>query len=239
MHPAPIEPAFRIRLVRDDHGHRRVDEHLLVVSVGFAPADQDGFVHAELGEHDGVHVGQHVVGEFDPRQAAEVERSHGGPFGQDGGHGVATVRAEGRSDPATGQAVGLPFRDGRDQHAPADGLFTGFYDWGTWWQGEIAGEYFLSNSNLLSHQLRFHAAPTDAIEWGVILYDFRLDRPTAAGTSSDELAREADGYLDWSIGESVKVSVVAALADPGAAVREAYRRTEQFTYGMVFVSYSY
>ncbi len=24
----------------------------------------------------------------------------------------------------------------------------GFYDWGTWWQGEIAGEYFLSNSNL-------------------------------------------------------------------------------------------
>ena len=35
-----------------------------------------------------------------------------------------------------------------------DGLFTGFYDWGTWWQGEIAGEYFVSNSNLISHQLR-------------------------------------------------------------------------------------
>ena len=29
-----------------------------------------------------------------------------------------------------------------------DPLFLGFYDWGTWWQGEIAGEYFLSNSNL-------------------------------------------------------------------------------------------
>ena len=26
----------------------------------------------------------------------------------------------------------------------------GFSDWGTWWQGEIAGEYFLSNSNLRS-----------------------------------------------------------------------------------------
>jgi hypothetical protein len=31
-----------------------------------------------------------------------------------------------------------------------DGLWTGFYDWGTWWQGEIAGEYFASNSNLIT-----------------------------------------------------------------------------------------
>src|SRR5262249_13702577 len=29
-----------------------------------------------------------------------------------------------------------------------DPLFVGFHDWGTWWQGEIAGEYFLANSNL-------------------------------------------------------------------------------------------
>ena len=38
-----------------------------------------------------------------------------------------------------------------------DPLFLGFYDWGTWWQGEIAGEYFLSNSNLVSHLVRAHA----------------------------------------------------------------------------------
>ena len=40
-----------------------------------------------------------------------------------------------------------------------DSLIPGFYDWGTWWQGEIAGEYFLSNSNLISHQVRLHLAP--------------------------------------------------------------------------------
>ena len=60
-----------------------------------------------------------------------------------------------------------------------DPLFTGFYDWGTWWQGEIAGEYFVSNSNLISHQLRLHTAPLDAVESGLILYDFRLHRPAA------------------------------------------------------------
>ena len=35
-----------------------------------------------------------------------------------------------------------------------DPLFVGFYDWGTWWQGEIAGEYFLANSNSISHLAR-------------------------------------------------------------------------------------
>ena len=33
-----------------------------------------------------------------------------------------------------------------------DPLLLGFNDWGQWWQGEIAGEYFLSNSNLISHR---------------------------------------------------------------------------------------
>ena len=70
--------------------------------------------------------------------------------------------------------------EGDDPTTPAneafDGLFTGFYDWGTWWQGEIAGEYFVSNSNLISHQLRLHVKPNDAISTGLILYDFRLDQ---------------------------------------------------------------
>jgi hypothetical protein len=33
-------------------------------------------------------------------------------------------------------------------------LLLGFCDWGSWWQGEIAGEYFISNSNLKSPQIR-------------------------------------------------------------------------------------
>ena len=53
------------------------------------------------------------------------------------------------------------FFQGDDPDTPAneafDPLFLGFYDWGTWWQGEIAGEYFLSNSNLKSHLVRVHA----------------------------------------------------------------------------------
>ena len=58
-----------------------------------------------------------------------------------------------------------------------DSLLPGFYDWGTWWQGEIAGEYFLSNSNLISHQVRLHLAPNEAIGTGLIFYKFLADQP--------------------------------------------------------------
>jgi len=43
--------------------------------------------------------------------------------------------------------------------AVGERTFLGFSDWGTCWQGEIAGEYFLSNSNLISHQVRVRATP--------------------------------------------------------------------------------
>ena len=48
-----------------------------------------------------------------------------------------------------------------------DPLSPGFSDWGTWWQGEIAGEYFLANSNLVSHLVRAHVAPTEALGGGL------------------------------------------------------------------------
>jgi hypothetical protein len=122
-----------------------------------------------------------------------------------------------------------------------DGLFTGFQDWGTWWQGEIAGEYFVSNSNLVSHQLRLHLAPSETIGTGIILYQFRLDEPAALGpgVTARDVAFELDWYMDWELGENFSFSFVAAFADPGEAVRQAFDRTESFAYGMIFVGYSY
>jgi hypothetical protein len=120
-----------------------------------------------------------------------------------------------------------------------DPLFTGFYDWGTWWQGEIAGEYFVSNSNLISHQLRVHMTPREDIGMGVFFYDFLLDKPASAGVTSDAVARELDWYMDWSLHDNFTLSFLVALADPGAAVEQSSGRTDTFVYGMFFVAYSY
>jgi len=126
-------------------------------------------------------------------------------------------------------------------HEAFDPLLVGFYDWGTWWQGEIAGEYFLSNSNLVSHQIRAHVSPNDAVGGGVIFYNFRLDQPQAIAptVTAKDVAFETDLYTDWKVNKTVTVSLLLAFADPGTAVQQSSGRTKNFSYGMVYVGYSF
>ncbi len=122
-----------------------------------------------------------------------------------------------------------------------DMLLPGFYDWGTWWQGEIAGEYFLANSNLISHQVRVHLTPSEAVGAGLIGYNFLLDQPDYFGTpvTSKDLATELDGYTDWKVNQNFLISFLAAIAHPRQAAIQAAGRTDNFYYGMIYVTYSY
>lgn len=134
--------------------------------------------------------------------------------------------------------------DGDDPNTPVDEnydpLFPGFRDWGTWWQGEIAGEYFLSNSNLKSHMLRLHTRPTENIGTGFIFFDYKLDQPGSyqGGVSSSSLAQEINWYMDWSAFDHFSFSFVVARNQPGRAVEEAFGRTKAFQYAMIYVSFS-
>jgi hypothetical protein len=122
-----------------------------------------------------------------------------------------------------------------------DPLLLGFYDWGSWWQGEIAGEYFISNSNVGSHQVRAHFSPTEDIGTGVIFYKFRLDQPQAFGANvtDRDVAFETDFYTDWKVNKNVLISIVGAFANPGLAVEQFTGRTKNFGYGMIYVGYSF
>ena len=48
-----------------------------------------------------------------------------------------------------------------------------------------------------------------------------------------------DGYLDWKLNTNFTLSFVGAYANPGPLVEQAYDRTQNFTYGMIYVAYSY
>jgi hypothetical protein len=48
-----------------------------------------------------------------------------------------------------------------------------------------------------------------------------------------------DAYVDWRLNKNFLTSFVFAFADPGLAVEQASGRTKNFSYGMVFVAYSY
>jgi hypothetical protein len=137
------------------------------------------------------------------------------------------------------------FFEGDDPETAAnesfDPLFLGFYDWGTWWQGEIAGEYFLANSNLKSHLVRVHVAPNDAVGGGVMFFNFSLDHPESYGpdVTAEDVAFELDAYVDWKLNTNFTISVIGAYADPGKAVQQYADRTKNFGYGMVYLGYSF
>jgi hypothetical protein len=128
-----------------------------------------------------------------------------------------------------------------------DPLFLGFYDWGSWWQGEIGGEYFISNSNLVSHQVRLHTSPLESVGTGLIFYKFLFENPasvvpsggTAPTVTSSDLAFEVDWYADWKINSHFTASVVGAFASPGDGATQAYGRTSDFWYAMIFAAYAY
>lgn len=137
------------------------------------------------------------------------------------------------------------FFRGNDPKTPEneafDPLFVGFYDWGTWWQGEIAGEYFLANSNNISHQARVHMSPTDKLRWGVVGYWFDIDQPSSfgSGATASNAAFEFDTYADWNFHHNFTLSLVGAFANPHKAVQQAYSRTRNFSYGMIYIAYSF
>ncbi|HVH55682.1 MAG TPA: hypothetical protein VM791_05490 [Vicinamibacterales bacterium] len=122
-----------------------------------------------------------------------------------------------------------------------DPLLPGFSDWGTWWQGEIAGEYFLSNSNLKSHLVRVHVTPLESLSGGLLFFDFLLDDPQAAGpeVTASDVAFEIDAYAEWELNGNFTLSFIGAFADPGKAVQQSSGRTKNFSYGMAYVAYSF
>ena len=122
-----------------------------------------------------------------------------------------------------------------------DPLFPGFHDWGTWWQGEIAGEYFLSNSNLKSQLVRAHLEPNEALSGGLLFFHFSLDHPESLGSqvTAKDVAFEVDAYSDWKVNSNFTLSLVGAYADPGKAVQQLTGRTKNFVYGMAYVAYSF
>ena len=134
---------------------------------------------------------------------------------------------------------------GDDPSTPAnenfDPLLLGFYDWGTWWQGEIAGEYFLSNSNLKSHLVRIHATPLESLSGGLMFFNFALDKPEAAGAgvTDSDVALEINAYADWKLNSNFTISFIGAFGDPGKAVQQTSGRTKNFAYGMAYVGYSF
>jgi hypothetical protein len=72
-------------------------------------------------------------------------------------------------------------------------------------------------------------------------YWFRLPRPSTfgSGATSSNVAFEFDSYMDWKIRKHFTLSLIGAFANPEKAAQQAYKRTSNFFYGMVYIAYSF
>jgi len=125
-----------------------------------------------------------------------------------------------------------------------DSLFTGLPDWGSWFQGELLGEYVLSNSNLNSHQVRLLLKPKDILTVNLIYYKFLLnDQNQSFGLTPKRvdrsLADEVDLIFDVPLTNWWSITTACGMANPNKGFREAVNGSSTWINGYLFTSFTF
>ena len=135
--------------------------------------------------------------------------------------------------------------DGDDLATPGNEGFAtiayGFTDYGSWFQGEITGNYPLGNDNLSSHLLRLRFFPNESLTLNALYYDFTLDQPHIFGESvaSTDWGEEINLALDWAATDHLFVIGTFGLLFPGEAAKNWTGGDENWLYFMLYASYKF
>jgi Alginate export len=165
------------------------------------------------------------------------------------------IRADGWYAQAAYEAKELPWSpvfsyryatfDGDDPNTTRNenfrGIAYGYTDYGTWFQGEITGNYPLGNGNLKSHMLRAKAQPSEKVTLNLIYYNFTLDEPSAlaGGVTSDDWGDEVNLIVDWQATDKVYVIGVLGALFPGDAAEQWVGGDDTWLYSMLYASYAF
>jgi hypothetical protein len=135
--------------------------------------------------------------------------------------------------------------DGDDPNTATDERFReiayGYTDYGSWFQGEISGNYPLGNGNLQSHQFRIKAQANEALTLNFLYYDFAFNEPGGLdpAVTSDDWGDEINFTADWAVSDNWYLIGVLAVLFPGDAAEQWVGGDEDWLSSMFYVSYSY
>jgi hypothetical protein len=112
-------------------------------------------------------------------------------------------------------------------------MFYGFYgrEWDTFYQGEIAGEYHLFNTNQVTQFLKLRSFPRPELAFTVYYFQHDLEERHYYGTplSSRDWADEINAGVEYFGGEKTYIYVGIAWSTPNAAAREVFGDDHDFT----------
>ena len=126
-----------------------------------------------------------------------------------------------------------------------DSLFTGLADWGSWFQGEVLGEFVLSNSSLVSHQVRLELQPSESVKFNLIYYKFLLnDRKQEFGVAPSKvcchaLADEFDVITDVSLANWWSITATLGVAVPNQGFEQAVNGTSTWVHAMLYTNFNF
>lgn len=130
---------------------------------------------------------------------------------------------------------------GGGENRSFDPLFGGLSEWGSWFQGELLGEFVLPNSNLDSHMVRLALAPHADVQLFLIYFKFLLsDRyqtfgPVPRRVGSSALADEVDVILQVAPASWWSAVVQLDVAVPDDGFREAVGGSATWVNSMVYL----
>lgn len=120
-------------------------------------------------------------------------------------------------------------------------LAYGYTDYGSWYQGEITGNYPLGNGNLASNQFRVKAKPSDSLTLNLLYYSFKLEEPgtLSPDVTSTDWGDEIDFTADFAATDNWYLIGVLAVLFPGDAAVQWTGGNDDWWYGMLYASYTF
>jgi len=119
----------------------------------------------------------------------------------------------------SGDKVGV--QSGTDTKHSYDPLFysAGPRDYGSWYMGEITGQYYLFNSNEDVHMINLTVAPTPTLKLMAIYYRFMLDQAQSLGIQSRHFDDEINLVGEYAYSSATNFAVVAGAAKAAAGAK--------------------
>ena len=113
--------------------------------------------------------------------------------------------------------------------------------WGSWFQGEIVGNYLLFNSNQNNHMLKLDVYPGKGWSAGLIYYSFDLDEKNYFGipVTEDHFADEVNFYVDWIPKSNIYLAIAGGIAFPGSAAEQIFGDDEDYAVLEIYGVYTF
>jgi hypothetical protein len=112
-----------------------------------------------------------------------------------------------------------------------DSLFYYFgRGWGTWYQGEIAGEYLLFNTNQITHMAKVVVHPWETVALWALFFHHRLEEKNYFGipVTDEHFMDEVNLILEWTPDKRWYLNGGVMYGFPGQAAKQIFGDDENY-----------